>query len=374
MSNQKPRTIYPLEYRREAVRLCYEEGLTLAEITEQGLGDPQSAPGQAVDAALPTGGGSLLPVGERAVRPAEEGGEHRGIHRPIGDGGRAAKKISVRVARHYVSRSAISGDRVLPGEVPGEHHVCILRSTQESQLLRLAQTGEAARPGWSPDGTGPRSLPVLTRGLRLSAGPAEWIEQHKGITINHKAVLRLMNRMGIRSVARKRKPAPKGHVMDKLYRYPNLLNRDFSAERPNQKWVTDMTHIDTSKAGPRCARSKILMMGSSCPITWAERHDPVGGRNPRQALEKEMVTDGLILHSDQGHQFRSQAYYVLITAYNLTHSMSRKANCSGDNAPMENFFSHLKEEAIRQHPVLPFKEVKQIIQEYLPFSTTNGYN
>ena len=194
-----------------------------------------------------------------------------------------------------------------------------------------------------------------------------WIEQHKGITINHKAVLRLMNRMGIRSVARKRKPAPKGHVMDKLYRYPNLLNRDFSAERPNQKWVTDMTHIRTQQGWATLCTIKDLYDG----FIVAYRFGPSAtiqlvAETLRQALEKEMVTDGLILHSDQGHQFRSQAYYVLITAYNLTHSMSRKANC-WDNAPMENFFSHLKEEAIRQHPVLPFKEVKQIIQEYIAF-------
>ena len=60
-----------------------------------------------------------------------------------------------------------------------------------------------------------------------------------------------------------------------------------------------------------------------------------------------MVTDGLILHSDQGHQYTSQAYHVLTQQYNITPSMSRRANC-WDNAPMENFFGHLKEEALRQ--------------------------
>jgi putative transposase len=86
----------------------------------------------------------------------------------------------------------------------------------------------------------------------------------------------------------------------------------------------------------------------------------------KEAKQKEMVTDGLLLHSDQGHQYCSQAYYVLTKAYKLVPSMSRKANC-WDNAPIESFFGHLKEEALRQYPILSFKDTRQIIEEYVYF-------
>ena len=67
----------------------------------------------------------------------------------------------------------------------------------------------------------------------------------------------------------------------------------------------------------------------------------------QQALQKEKVTDGLILHSDQGQQYSSHPYYVLTHQYNMTQSMSRPGNV-WDNAPMENFIGHLKEEAMRR--------------------------
>lgn len=74
-----------------------------------------------------------------------------------------------------------------------------------------------------------------------------WIEQNKGITINHKAVLRLMNKMGIQSVARKRKYHKKWAQNTRHHCYQNLLKRDFSADRPNQKCVTDITYIQTKQ-------------------------------------------------------------------------------------------------------------------------------
>jgi transposase InsO family protein len=89
-------------------------------------------------------------------------------------------------------------------------------------------------------------------------------------------------------------------------------------------------------------------------------------QNLRIAKQKEKVTDGLVLHSDQGHQYTSQAYFVLTVEYNITPSMSRRGNC-WDNVPMENFFGHLKEEAIRQYKSLTFEEAQQIINDYICF-------
>lgn len=195
---------------------------------------------------------------------------------------------------------------------------------------------------------------------------AIWIAQHKGVTINHKAVLRLMHKLGIRSEARKRNRfhLPKEHR--RVYHYPHLLQRNFQAEKPNQKWCTDITYVLTNAGWAYLSVIKDLFDGYIVAHQLSARNDvTLVTRTLKQARQKEMVT-GTLLHSDQGHQYGSHSYYVLTKAYKLIPSMSRRANC-WDNAPIENFFSHLKEEALRQYPTLSFEETKQIIDEYIYF-------
>ena len=86
----------------------------------------------------------------------------------------------------------------------------------------------------------------------------------------------------------------------------------------------------------------------------------------KQAMQKEKVTDEVLIHSDQGHQYTSRAYFVLTTAYHMNPSMSRKGNC-WDNASMENFFGHFKEEALRQFPTPTFLEAQEIVDDYIAF-------
>ena len=74
-----------------------------------------------------------------------------------------------------------------------------------------------------------------------------WLRQKRSVVINHKAVRRLMNQLGIQSIARKRKPYRKMSKLDTYHHYENVLNRDFTATRPNQKWVTDITYIATQQ-------------------------------------------------------------------------------------------------------------------------------
>lgn len=193
-----------------------------------------------------------------------------------------------------------------------------------------------------------------------------WIEQKKGITINHKAVLRLMNELDIHSVARRRKPYKKWAKETQHYRFPNHLNQDFTADTPNQKWVTDITYIPTKLGWAYLSTIKDLFDGFIVAHYLTKRNSvELVTKTLQLALDKEKVT-GTLLHSDQGHQYCSHAYYVLSKAYKMTPSMSRRGNCL-DNAVMENFFGHLKEEAIRQYPLLSFHEIKQVIDEYIYF-------
>ena len=192
------------------------------------------------------------------------------------------------------------------------------------------------------------------------------IAQKYGVTINHKAVLRLMNRLEIRSVARKRR-IYKNNQLETYHSYPNLLKRDFTATRPNQKWVTDVTYIQTREGWAYLSTIKYLYDSFIVSHQFGKENSvALVQQNLRKARQKEKVTDGLILHSDQGHQYTSQAYHVLTQQYNICPSMSRRANC-WDNAPMENFFGHLKEEALRQIKTPTYEEAKQVVDEYIYF-------
>ncbi len=90
---------------------------------------------------------------------------------------------------------------------------------------------------------------------------ALWLRQHKGLVINHKAVLRLMNKLNIRSIARQRHPYKQRARLDFHHSYANLLARDFAANQPNQKWVTDITYINTQQGWAYLATIKDLFDG-----------------------------------------------------------------------------------------------------------------
>ena len=194
-----------------------------------------------------------------------------------------------------------------------------------------------------------------------------WLRREKGLDLNHKTVLRLMRKLGIQSVIRKRKAYPQTKAMSYHHRYPNHLQRDFQAQRPNQKWATDVTYIPTQAGMVYCAVIQDLFDGFIVAQHVSRRNSVELVTQPlRQALAKEKVTAELLLHSDQGHQYCSHAYFVLAQQYAITPSMSGPGNCL-DNAVVENFFGHLKEEAIRRQPLASLEEARQVIEDYILF-------
>jgi transposase InsO family protein len=126
-----------------------------------------------------------------------------------------------------------------------------------------------------------------------------WLRQKRDLAINHKAVLRLINRLGIRSVARQRKAYKKMAQLGTFHRYENVLNRDFTATRLNQKWVTDVTFIATQQGWAYLSTIKDLFGGFIVAYALSLSNS-IGlvTKTLRLAQQKEKVTDGLILHSD----------------------------------------------------------------------------
>jgi putative transposase len=196
---------------------------------------------------------------------------------------------------------------------------------------------------------------------------AVWLRSQKGIQINGKAVLRLMNKLEIRPLARRRRVYRSLEQMPAEHTYPNRLQRDFAASHPNQKWVTDVTYIQTRQGWAYLAVIKDLFDGFIV-AHHLSRDNSIGlvTRTLQLAQQQERKLQGLLLHSDQGSQYRSDPYRILVSALGITPSMSRRGNC-WDNAPMENFFGHLKEEALRPFHQPTFQQARQIIDDYIHF-------
>ena len=190
-----------------------------------------------------------------------------------------------------------------------------------------------------------------------------WLERN-GISHNPKTILRVMQKYGLLSVIRRKKYRNYG---DYLHKYPNLLNRNFSAERPNQKWVTDISYIHTKQGVLYLSVIRDLFDNSIVAYkTGTEQNINLVLSTIREAKKKEKITAELQLHSDQGFQYTSTAYFKLTQSYGITPSMSRRGN-PYDNALAENFFSILKTECIYRTKLQTYEEARLLIGEYIHF-------
>lgn len=190
-----------------------------------------------------------------------------------------------------------------------------------------------------------------------------WLER-QGIYHNPKTILRVMQKYNLLSVVRRKKYRNYGKY---LHRYPNLLNRDFRAERPNQKWVTDISYIKTKQGTLYLSVIRDLFDNSIVAYkTGTEQNINLVLSTTKEAKKKEKVTAELQLHSDQGFQYTSHAYFKLTKSYNITQSMSRRGN-PYDNALAENFFSILKTECIYRTTLQTYEEARFLIDEYIYF-------
>ena len=190
-----------------------------------------------------------------------------------------------------------------------------------------------------------------------------WLER-QGIHRNPKTILRIMQKYGLLSVIRRRRFYKHG---EHLHKYDNLWKQNFKADRPNQKWATDISYIHTKQGVLYLSIIRDLYDNSIVAYKTARQQtvnlvlDTI-----KAAKRKEKITAELQLHSDQGFQYTSQAYFKLTQSYNITPSMSSKGN-PYDNAMAENFFSILKTECIHRTKLKTYEEARLLIGEYIRF-------
>ena len=201
-----------------------------------------------------------------------------------------------------------------------------------------------------------------------------WLLRETGLVFNHKKVLRLMRKFGLLAVIRK--PRALYQRQNQMHKYSNKPNRDFKADKPNQKWVTDISYIHT-KEGVICLSAiKDLFDNYIVAYDMGTVQDNCLVYRTIEKAKKE-VTNGLILHSDQGFQYTSHGYLNLTKQYGILPSMSRSGTPL-DNAPIENFFGILKTECIYRQKIKSLKEAIDLIHDYMHFynyqriQTNNG--
>lgn len=188
---------------------------------------------------------------------------------------------------------------------------------------------------------------------------------NRGFVINHKTVQRLMKELEL--VCRVRMKKYKSYKGEVGKIAPNLLERDFKAERPNQKWVTDVTEF--SLFGQKLYLSPILDLCSQDIVSYTISNSPMLSMVTdmlNKAFLKISDDTNLILHSDQGWQYQHKLYQRMLEKKGIRQSMSRKGNCL-DNAVMENFFGHLKSELLYLQTFESIEHFKKELVDYLDY-------
>lgn len=187
----------------------------------------------------------------------------------------------------------------------------------------------------------------------------------RGYVINHKTVLKLMSANGIRCQVRLKKYKSYKGAIGKIT--PDLLRRDFMAERPNRKWATDVTEF--SLFGQKLYLSPIMDLYNREIISYDVSERATFCQTMRMldnALKDLPDKPELILHSDQGWQYQMQRYQHLLREKGIKQSMSRKGNCL-DNAVMENFFGILKSELLYLQKFNSVEHFRRELDEYIDY-------
>jgi putative transposase len=199
------------------------------------------------------------------------------------------------------------------------------------------------------------------------------LERQYDEKVNHKRVLRLMQELGLKAIIRRKRNYRSSHqvaVADGRVA-DNLLKRDFTADKPNQKWVTDVTQYRVGDDRLYLSAIKDLCSSEIVAYHISNRNDnELVLETFKSAFKSQKDATGqiaeLIVHSDQGFQYTSHAYHDMLPTVGAQISMSRRGNCL-DNAAMESFFSHLKAEALYPYHIRSLDEAQRRIEDFIHF-------
>jgi putative transposase len=189
--------------------------------------------------------------------------------------------------------------------------------------------------------------------------------RNRGYKVNHKKVQRIMKELGLKCLVRMKKYRSYKGTVGKIA--PNILDRNFQAEKPNEKWVTDITEFKLF--GEKLYLSPVLDLFSGEIITYTIGSRPtysIVSTMLDQAFERLTDEDKLLIHSDQGWHYQMKQYRHALRKHGIKQSMSRKGNCY-DNAVMENFFGIMKSELLYLKEFESVEHFKQELEKYIEY-------
>ena len=190
--------------------------------------------------------------------------------------------------------------------------------------------------------------------------------QSMALPVNHKCVQRLMQQMGLRSLIRAKRCYRRTPGLSDVH-VPNVLQRDFHATAPNQKCVTDITEFNVKGHKLYLSACKDLYNGEIMAHRVARR--PVFelvSCTLQAAIARVERPVGLIVHSDQGWQYKMRPYRAMLARCGITQSMSRKGDCF-DNASIESFFGTLKAEYFHLAKLDNLAQLEAGVHDYIRY-------
>jgi len=252
-------------------------------------------------------------------------------------------------------------------------HAATYPVTRQCQVLGVAVSGYYA---WRTGQTSPRQQAdqqllgeiqqIYQHHRRLYGNPRTHAAlKQKGWKCSRKRVARLMRQAHLRSLRQRRRRVQTTHSNHAYPLVANILNRQFEAQCPNQKWVSDITYIPTQTGWLYLAAVLDLFsrriigwsMGTQCDATLVQNA-------LHMALSQRQPQADLLHHSDRGSQYAAHAYQALLAQHRITTSMSRKGNCY-DNAVMESFFHTLKCECVDLHLFRSHAHARSVLFEFM---------
>lgn len=195
------------------------------------------------------------------------------------------------------------------------------------------------------------------------------LKDEHGIVMNHKKIERIKNRYGLITKIRRRNPYKTILKKTKEHRYfPNILNRQFQQPQPMTTLCTDITYLPFGKqmaylSAVKDIASREIVGWSISPSLQMELVF-----STLENLKKSLTKKEILLHSDQGFHYTSPEYIHRVKSLNMVQSMSRKGNCT-DNAPMESFFGHFKDE-VEYKNCQSFEDLQQLTASYINYYNT----
>ncbi|HEX3219525.1 MAG TPA: IS3 family transposase [Candidatus Limnocylindria bacterium] len=360
MAERRTRRSFTREFKAQAVKRLLDGGKGLSEVaTELGIGTGQLSQWRTEHLAA----GSVEALAVRKAEQAETQRLKREVKRleeeveilrkaaAFFQGDRVTKFafVSAERANHAVATLC----RVIGASVSGFyawlHAIPTVQSRAEAEAALREQIGR-----------------VFAARRRVYGSPRVHAElRREGRRHSRRRIERLMREMGLSARRGRRRTPRTTDSRHDLPVAPNLLARNFTADRPDQVWLADISYIPTDEGFLYLAAIKDMATREIVGWSMADhlRAELCIGALV-MAIQRHRPSRGLVHHGDRGVQYASEPYRAVLERHGITQSMSRRGNCL-DNAPMESFFASLKTEHVHQVRFRTREEAKTAVFEYI---------